>query len=399
MRLRKKIQQARPSQLHCPGLTPVAAATDRRPARLQSIDLLRGWVMVLMTLDHTRGFFSSAPFSPTDLTLTFPALFATRWITDICAPVFFLLAGTGAFLNGSHGKTRSQLSTFLWTRGLWLVFLELTFLNWFAWTDVFSLHNFLAVVFWALGWSMVALAGLVWLPRWAIAFFGIGLCVGHNLCDSVSPTCWGSWAWLWAILYAGGGADFPGHIHLEVIYRLIPWTGVMALGYAVGPLFLAEAAVRRKWAVRAGFIFIALFLAVRGLNRYGDPAPWSVQKNAVFTAMSFVNCTKYPPSLDFLLMTFGPACLLLALLECDPPPWLKPIRLFGQVPLFFFLLHVPLIRVAAAATQSLHPPTRGGFGLLGVYIAWIIFVLVLYFPCHYYAAFRRRHKSTLLSYL
>ncbi len=378
---------------------PPTATTlpERRAGRLQSIDLLRGVVMVLMVLDHTRGFFSNAPFNPVDLTQTFPALFATRWITYLCAPTFVFLAGASAFLHGARGLSRGQLSRFLLTRGLWLLVLEVTYLNWLVWSDFLSLR-FLAVIFWAIGWSMICLAGLVWLPRWAIATVGLLLCAGHNLFDHVTPESWGSWGWLWQFLHAGGRIEISPQIHLDIMYRLIPWNGLMAIGYACGPAFQMDSAVRRRWALRLGFALMALFLVVRCVNHYGDPSPWSPQKDAAFTVMSFVNCTKYPPSLDFLLMMMGPIFLLLAALERGAPAWMEPARTFGQVPMFFFLLHLPLIRLGALATKAFRPPPRTGFGLAGVYVAWVVFVALLYYPCRWFADLKRRKKSPWLSY-
>jgi len=376
----------------------LAPPPERRSARIASIDSLRGCVMILMVLDHTRGFFTNRAFNPVDLTQTFPALFFTRWITYFCAPVFFLLAGSSAYLSGLR-RTRAELSRFLVTRGLWLAFLDMTFLNWFAWSDTFSMHHYLAVVFWALGWSMVVLAGLVWLPIWAIGVIGGAVCIGHNLLDSVTPESFGSLAWLWRFLYAGGRIEMPGNVQLDIMYRLIPWAGVMALGYACGPLFQIDSARRRGAAFRTGLALIALFIAIRFLNQYGDPSPWSPQKNRLFTVMSFLNCTKYPPSLDFLLMTLGPALLLLSLVEREPEPFLKPVQLFGHVPLFFFLLHLPLARVAATIAKSFHAPAYSGYGLVGVYVAWITIVLLLYAPCRAFAALKQRNKSRWLSYL
>jgi len=375
----------------------VPTAPEDSAGRLQSIDLLRGLVMILMVLDHTRGLFSKEPFSPVDLARTFPALFATRWITYLCAPAFVFLAGASAYLHGARGLTRGQLSRFLLTRGLWLLFLEMTYLNWLVWSDFLS-GRFLAVIFWAIGWSMICLAGLVWLPRWVIAAVGLVLCAGHNLLDNVAPESWGPWGWLWQFLHAGGRIEISSNIHLDIMYRLVPWNGLMAIGYACGPAFQWEPARRRRWAWRAGLVLLALFLAVRFVNQYGDPTPWAPGKNAVFTVMSFVNCNKYPPSLDFLLMMMGPILLLLAALEREAPAWMGPVRTFGRVPMFFFLLHLPLIRLGAAVTKSFRPPPRTGFGLLGVYMAWIVFVLLLYYPCRSFAALKRRNKSPWLSY-
>ena len=329
-------------------------STSVRP-RLDSVDALRGLVMVLMALDHARDFFSKdLAFDPTDLDRTYPALFLTRWITHFCAPVFIFLAGTGAFLSTTRGKSRGELSWFLLTRGLWLVLLELTWVRSLGWLFNFDFHFAMGVVIWAIGWSMVALAGLVCLPpRW-VATFGIVMIASHNLFDFVEPESWGSFAWLWKILHTGGIIVPAEGYRFAAGYPLIPWIGVMASGYGFGSLLLRESAERRKWLWGLGALLTALFILLRAINVYGDPGPWSSQRNALFTLFSFLNCHKYPPSLLYLLMTLGPALLTLAVLDRETPRWLKPVLFFGRVPLFYYLLHLPLIHGLAVVASYLH---------------------------------------------
>ena len=391
--------------------------TDARQ-RLESVDLLRGFVMVLMALDHTRGMFTNVPYYPLDLSRTFPALALTRWATHLCAPVFFFLAGTGAFLYKARGKTTGELSWYLLTRGLWLVFLELTYLNWCAWTFNISLHWFPGIVMWAIGWSMVALAALVWLPVWAVTAFGVGMIALHNLFDPVTPESFGAWAGWWRILHAGGSFEFPAGVTWAITYPLVPWIGVMAAGYGFGMVLRQDEAGRRKWMIGLGVTLTVLFVALRMNNAYGDPKPWSEQKDRMFTLLSFVNCQKYPPSLNFLLMTLGPALLLLALFDWKRPGWLGPLRVFGQVPLFYFLVHLPLIRGLAVAVNLLRfgradwlygpqpglgrapipVPPNAGFNLGVVYLVWIGIVLALYPVCRWFARLKQRRRSAWLSY-
>src|SRR5687768_5241323 len=288
--------------------------TTPRPAApyIASVDLMRGLVMVLMALDHVRGFFTDADFSSTDLARTTPAVFLTRWITHLCAPVFVFLAGTGAYLSASRGMPRAQLARRLLLRGLWLVFLELTVVR-LAWFFNFDYGLMDLQVIWALGWSMVVLAGLVFLPMQAIAAFGIGMILMHNLLDGIrledfqaADGSLGWQGWLISVLHV---PRFP------VVYPLIPWVGVMAVGYAFGPVMLMLPELRRLHAFRWGIALVAAFVALRALNVYGDPSPWSVQETLLFTLLSFVNATKYPPSLLYLLMTLGPMFLLIAAFE------------------------------------------------------------------------------------
>ena len=376
--------------------------------------------MVIMALDHTRDFFSKdLAFDPTDLGRTFPALFLTRWITHYCAPVFIFLAGTGAFLSTGRGKSRGELSRFLLTRGLWLVLLELTWVRCLGWQFNFDLHFTFGAVIWAIGWSMVALAVLVFLPlRWVTAF-GLLMIASHNLFDSVKPESWGSLGWLWKILHSGGMILPAKGYRFSAGYPLVPWIGVMAAGYGFGSLLLREPVERRRWLFGLGATLTLLFILLRAINIYGDPRPWSGQKNSLFTLFSFMNCHKYPPSLLYLLMTLGPALLVLAALDRGMIGWLKPLLVFGRVPLFYYLLHLPLIHGLAVLASywaygradwwfanppegpdaPILRPADYGYGLPVVYLVWIGVVLVLYPVCRWFAGVKQRRRDPWLSYL
>jgi uncharacterized membrane protein len=377
-------------------------------------------VMVLMALDHTRGFFSNVHFYPLDLDQTNIPLFLTRWITHFCAPVFVFLAGTGAFLSTTRGKTKSELSWFLLTRGFWLVLLEVTVIRCLGWNFHFDFHSVGVAVIWAIGWSMIVLAALVHLPVWAIATFGVTMIVAHNAFDWVRPENLKEWSGVWRILHAGGEFEYASGHKLGVGYPLIPWIGVMAAGYALGPILMREPALRRRWLLTAGIGMTALFILIRGSNLYGDPHPWSQQKNAVFTVFSFIHCQKYPPSLCYLLMTLGPALIALALFDRGTPALLKPLLVFGRVPLFYYLLHLPLIHGLAVlvnlirfgradwlyggpppANAPLAPvPPDAGVNLPLVYLIWICVVLALYPVCRWFAEVKRRRQGeSWLSYL
>lgn len=318
--------------------------------RLDSIDLLRGLVMVLMALDHVKMSFSTW-FPATDLTKTTPAYFLTRWITHFCAPVFVFLAGTGAYLAGSRGQTRRQLSWFLLSRGLWLVILEWTVIR-FAWTLNVNYHNTMAQVIWAIGWSMVALSGLVFLPTSIITVFGVAMIAAHNALDGLHAADWGRFGWLWRFLHEDGEVTWAPGRTIYAAYPLIPWIGVMAAGYGFGALMRQPTHRRRLLLFALGIALSLAFLALRYSNRYGDkpassigrPGPWSVQKDWLFTVFSFVNCQKYPPSLCFLLMTLGPAILALVLFDRPAGPVGRFFIIFGRVPLFFYVLHFYLTR-------------------------------------------------------
>lgn len=364
--------------------------------------------MALMALDHARDFFHFGALhgiDPLDLATTTPALFFTRWVTHFCAPVFILLAGTGTFLAAASGRSPRDLSWFLLTRGAWLIVLELTFVQWAGWTFTVDLRVHFALVLWAIGWSMITLAGLIHLPLRLTAAFGLILIVGHHACDGLKAESLGPWAPLWQVLHEGGEVSLPGEHKLLAGYPLVPWIGVMAAGYALGSWLQLEPASRRRRLALTGVAAILAFLALRASNLYGDPQPWSAQANPGRTIFSFLSCHKYPPSLCYLLMTLGPALLLLAWWDRGTPSWLQPLRLFGRVPMFFYLLHLPLLHGLAVGVAwlfgftSQRAPNHVGFGLLAVYTAWLASLLLLYPLCHKFAAFKRRHHAPWLSYL
>lgn len=365
----------------------------REPHRLDSVDLLRGIVMVLMALDHTRDFFSNAAFDPLDLTRTNEALFLTRWITHFCAPVFMLLAGTGAYLSLAQGKSKRQLARFLFTRGLWLVLLELTVVH-FGWYLNFDFHFELAQVIWALGWCMVALAGLVFLPTWAVTLFAIVMIAGHNLFDGVRASSFSSLDWLWIVLHTPGSIRPLPDVELRILYPLVPWIGVMAAGYGLGALMVRAPRERRTWLLALGIVLTVGFIILRATNVYGDPHPWSLRRNLIFTIFSFVNTEKYPPSLLYLLMTLGPALVALAYFD-RAANWLsRPWVIFGRAPLFYYLIHLPLIHALAIVLNQVR-----GYDLPIVYLVWIGVVALLFPLCRWYVRLKQRQRNAWLSYL
>lgn len=306
------------------------------PPRLESIDLLRGLIMVVMALDHTRDFFHDLTLQGVDATdalKSSPALFFTRWITHYCAPIFSFLAGTGVFLAVMRGKSKRDLSWFLVTRGLWLIGLELTLLLWFGWDFHVNPRVYFFATLWSLGWSMIALAGLIHCSWGTVAGFSLILVLGHNALDGVRPEAFGAFAWLWQVLHVQGKFT-AGDFSFFVMYPLVPWLGVMAAGYCAGLLYTLDAAVRRRWLLRTGTALIAGFFLLRFSNLYGNLEPWTRHSELWQTAISFFNVTKYPPSLCYVLMTLGPGLLLLAWLERETPRWLRPVLVFGRVPFF-----------------------------------------------------------------
>lgn len=400
--------------------TSAGARTASSPTRLFSIDIFRGAIMVLMALDHTRDFFSNLPFEPETLTQTNLLLFTTRWVTHFCAPMFFFLAGTGAFLFGQR-RSRALLCRFLWTRGIWLIFLEFTVVG-TAWTFLFP-WGFFGVI-WALGASMLFLALAIWLPMGWITALAIVMIAGHNLLDGVSGRRFGSLEWLWGILHVRGEVVLPGGIHQFVLFPLIPLIGVMAAGYAFGQIYLLDRELRRKLIARIGTGLLLAFVFLRVTNLYGNPplghggvsqGDWHPQATFVKTLILFFDVEKYPTALQFLLMTIGPSLLLLAALDKDyVRGTATTLLVFGRVPMFFYILHLYLIHCLAVLIAVLtgqparwlfhgaifaDVPPGYGHGLPLVYAMWFTALIILYFPCRWFAGFKQRRKDWWLSYL
>lgn len=392
--------------------------SPRPQTRIRSIDALRGLIMIIMALDHTREYFnrSAFQFQPDDLSRTNAALFFSRWITHFCAPVFFFTAGLGAFFWLTHGRTPNQLTRFLVTRGLWLVVLELTVLRLLMYFNL--REGFVALtILWAIGWSMVALGFLARLPVRVLAVVSILTIALHNLADPVSATQFGGAAWIWNLIHELGVFQF-GSVTFLVAYPLVPWFAVMAAGYCFGNIVALDGEKRRRWMIRLGCALTLAFLVIRWINVYGDPLPWTT-KFPGMTLLSFLRVNKYPPSLDFLLMTLGPAILALGLMDKVQFGDRNPLIVFGRVPLFYFLLHFFVIHALAIpfalvrygrADFLMHPfpslggpaglfPADYGYSLGVTWAVWISVVIMVYPLCLWYSRLKARRKDWWLSYL
>jgi len=401
-------------------VAPPAVASPASTTRVASIDLIRGAVMVIMAIDHVRVFSGLPAGGPS------PGIFFTRWITHFCAPAFIFLAGTSIFF---YARKHTNVSRFLLIRGAWLIFLELTVLR-VSWTfNLDFAHYEMAGVLWVIGWSMILMAGLVRLPISVSAVVGVTIIAGHNLLiDSrffqvVEGLNNSRFSGLWKILYVGFyagpvqlGPDGP---YLTVLYSLVPWIGVMAAGYAFGRILTIEPRLRTRVCLAIGLGAIALFLALRGFNLYGDPFPWhaATTQHPMPSLLSFLACTKYPASLDFLLMTLGPTIALIPVLEHARGALARVITTFGRAPFFYYVLHVPLIHSFALIVSKIRlgfvspglftnhpmgnpPPPDGYVWSLGLlYLVWGVAVLILYFACRWFADLKSRRREWWLGYL
>ena len=389
----------------------MTSITAQPKKRIESIDILRGIIMVIMALDHTRDFFMVQNFDPTDLTKASTGLFLTRFITHFCAPTFIFLAGTGAFLSLNRGKTKKEASIFLFTRGLWLVLLELTVIG-FGWSFELNFNFFFVQVIWALGISMMVLSLLIYLPIPVIAAIGLVMIFGHDMYDKVAPAEFSKTGGIiWQFLHIQGIVELNKNLHVYVLYPLIPWIGVMAAGYSFGSLFKLDAAQRVKIIFRIGITAIVLFIIIRGINAYGDMHPWTDQHDLMRDVLSFINVQKYPPSLDYVLLTLGVALVALAALEHVKNRFTDIMLVFGRVPFFYYLLHLYLLHGAAVIVQAilapegaakpnnLPGPAAEGIPLPGVYAIWLLAIFILYFPCRWYMKYKMTHKQWWLSYL
>ena len=405
-----------------PQSTPSAVAPTGR-VRIESIDLMRGAAMILMAIDHVRVFSGIPAGGPT------PGVFFTRWITHFCAPAFIFLAGTSIFF---YGKKHKDVSRFLVMRGVWLILLELTFLR-VAWTFNFDFRHYeMAGVIWVIGCCMILMAAQSKLPASIVGIIGAVIIGAHNLMDPhmgvlLDGMDTNRFSGLWKIAYVGffaGPILFgPNGPNLIVLYSIIPWIGVMAAGYAFGTILTMEPARRDLLCLVVGLSAVALFLVLRGFNLYGDPRPWHATSQShngsppMPATLSFLNTTKYPASLCFLLMTLGPIIALIPLVENLHGPIARRIKVFGRVPLFYYLLHIPLIHGLALIVSKIRlgivspwlfanhpmgnpePPPGYTWSLPLLYLIWGIAIVILYFACRWFSDFKRARNDWWLKYL
>lgn len=398
----------------------IAAPT---PTRVTSVDALRGFVMVVMALDHTREFFTNWAGNPLDPQHTTLMLYLTRWLTHLCAPVFVFLAGTSIFLQRRR-KTERRLAKLLLTRGLWLIVVELTLVQ-FVFNFNWQWDVQLLEVIWAIGASMMIMAALIHLSvRWNL-IIGALLIFGHNALDGVAVASFGRLGWLWHLLHVPGLVTGPPTSPpiIVVAYPLLPWVGVMALGYAFGSVALKERGRRIRFELCAGATMLAAFVLLRWSNIYGDPDRWAVQANWWRTLLSFFNVQKYPPSLLFLLATLGISALVTVAIESAEGRAAfrrtrSVLEVYGRVPFFYFLLHIALIHLLALVFTGAsggdwrwwltefpnggvlagHPPGYG-YGVGFVWCVWVFVVALCYPACKWYAGVKARSRNPLLSYL
>jgi len=383
--------------------------------RFEALDVLRGLTMVIMALDHSRDFFALGYvyFAPTDIDITNLEVFFTRWITHFAAPTFIFLAGIGLFFASAR-RTKGELAHLAITRGLWLIFLEFTLVGFFwAFSPEFIYHPKIAVLF-AIGIAMIFMGLLVYLPKYLIAVIAIVMVFGHNFFDGVDAETFGAYAWIWNLILSPGIINI-GEFEIRVIYPFVPWIGVMAFGYLFGPVTKMSREKRKQIFLGSGMSLFIFGLLLRFTNIYGDPLLWSWQASFDDTIMSFFNFTKYPPSLVYLSILIGMAMILMSLFDRDLGKWSHPLRDFGQVPFFFYVIHIPLLHLGGIALALIvfgdahwlfgapigHSPESYSYGseLFPTYAAWIIVVVGLYFPSRWFASLKKRRKDWWLSYL
>ncbi len=381
--------------------------------RLSSIDTLRGLVIILMALDHVRDFWSSFPYRPDDVSQASVSLFLTRWVTHLCAPTFIFLAGVSIFLYQQKVENKQSVSLFLIKRGVWMIVLEIFVVN-FLWQ--FSYNVLFLQVIWIIGWSMLVMAALIWLPRWMLIVAALAIVGFHQLLSLLEPQQPTMHNLLWVffhrpVLYMSMGDGVPP---LFDVYPLIPWAAVMLGGYLIGPWFRQAADQRKNNLLRLGSVLIVFFIALRATNGYGDPNPWAIQERGwIFTLLSYISISKYPPSLLYICLTLGIASFLLILFERTKGMVVDFLGVFGRVPLFFYLIHIPIINLGALIwtylsfgksvnfffTPSAYWPADYVPHLWLTYLVWAALVAGLYFVCRWYGNYKRQHPYQWLKYL
>lgn len=375
-------------------------------SRLAAVDVLRGLVMTLMVVDHLREFFflHAQVTDPVDLAVTGPVLALTRFASHLCAPVFVFLAGMSAWLSGQkQGGDRRGMSVHLVKRGLFLVVLELTVVN-FAWTFTFPPTTVYLQIIWAIGLSMIALAGLIWLPRGMLLAVSLAIVAGHNLLTDVLVAPDSPWHTLWAVLHQRDWIVLADGLRLRTSYPVLAWIGVIGLGYAFAPAYARRSTeARRALCWRLGVGCLIGFTALRALNGYGEPQPWTHYQDALTTAVSFLNLTKYPPSLDFLLLTLGVGLCALAWLDRLPARAADVLQTLGSAPMFFYLLHLYVLHIAYLAALQAWGANQGArFGFDSVWQLWAVWLptlALLYWPTRWFARLRRTGRYPWMRYL
>ena len=381
--------------------------------RIKSIDFLRGLVMILMPLDHVRDFLSNSLFSPTDLQHTTIALFFTRAVVNFCAPVFIFLAGLSMFILKSRGKTTKEISFFLFTRGLLLILFELTIIR-TVWTFNFDLSFELLQIFWAIGCCMIALSGIIFLPYTLIGILSIVILISSDFFSMINIASIGSFSWIYKILFGPGEAQIHlfKNITLQIEDPIFAWIGVISLGLVMGKIFIFEPIKRKKMILLSASLFTIIFIIVRYFNFYGNPAPWAVQKNLIFTFMSFINAEKYPPSFDYIMLYLAIAFWVLWIMDKKDNKVTSFFITYGKVPLSYYIMHVFLIHLVAVILAYItygkanwlfdnHAliggitdafPQGYGYNLPTLYFIWIIVILLLYPFCRWYGSVKQKYK-------
>ena len=383
--------------------------------RIAAVDVVRGLIMIIMALDHTRDFFSRATVNPTDPVNSWPMLFFTRWITHLCAPGFVALAGTSVYLQRQRGRTRGEMGKKLVLRGVWLIFVEVAIVSFGLF---FTYHEHFFQVIYAIGGSMIVLAALQYLPTRWVAAYGFAVVLLHDLLQRIQPEQLGRAAWLWEFLVSTGFFFRNDQLWVFVMYPLLPWSGVMAIGYAFGAVVALPAEKRRVRSLQCGVVALVAFMVLRATNWYGDSVKFVHLGSFERTTMSFLNVTKYPPSLQYLCVTLGVLLLVFALMDYALerrwiPRVLGVVEVYGRVPFFYYVIHFYLLHVLAIVAlmlvmhtvhvsigdTSLRKDGAGLFGLPMVYAVWIVVVAVLYYPCRWFAGVKARRRDWWLSYL
>lgn len=385
--------------------------------RISTIDFTRGLVMIIMALDHVRDLLHTTATTqdPTDLSTTTPALFFTRWVTHLCAPTFVFLSGTSAYLSARRSASVTASQRFLRSRGLWLLLLEFTVVNFGLWFNL-RFEIIILQVIGAIGAGLVAVSFLLRLNPRTVGVVGLLIVFGHNLLQGVNVGENGAVNFGWSVLFRPGVFPLTPGFTFAVLYPLVPWLGILLTGYACGPFFSRPLAQRRSTLLRLGLGALALFALVRFINAYGDPARWAVQKTSFFTFLSFINCTKYPPSLLYALMTLGVAFLILAAADGRENGFTRLVSVYGKVPMFYYLIHWYLIHslmfvlvfaqgfrwadLAFGPFKFGRPDVGFGLELLGVYAVWLGVVAALYPLCRWYGRYKAAHpEKWLLRYV